>query len=94
MTLDLSTIEEKYAEAEEYLMHYRLLEGVRSWFGEKRAEFSISASVKNTVTGEYQEELVRDVTSDRVCAEKIFSAVVAGLVTPMTLHDTISDLLD
>ncbi len=58
-----------------------------------RESYSVGVSLHDTVRGTRESELVRDVTSLRDEALRIFSAVSDGLVTPMTLYDVIYDLI-
>ena len=69
---------------------YRLYRGRTE---EGRPSFSISCEA--TAKGVLWEDgiLVRDVTSDRAAAEKIFHALTAGEVTPYGMKDVLEDLL-
>lgn len=72
-------------------MKYLLLESQTEYTGQN--VYSIFLSVYDSGTGNYEEKTIYDVTRNRDNAEKIFSLVSRGLVTPMTACDVISDLL-
>ncbi|MBR4661919.1 MAG: hypothetical protein IKO92_04230 [Clostridia bacterium] len=55
--------------------------------------YSVRASVTDLRTGATDKEAILDVTRDRGFAERVFSLVVGGGVTPVSLSGVISDIL-
>ena len=73
-------------------------EYVLSAFGEPGADglgtsYSVRASVTDLRTGTTDGEAILDVTRDRGFAERVFSLVADGGVTPVSLSGVISDIL-
>lgn len=94
MTTELIKINESHRKTGELLLNYKLFRSEDRLEGNDVILFSLSASVTNTKTGETEETLIRNVTSDVSFAEEIFDLIVRGKVTPMTLSDVICDILD
>lgn len=93
MSIELKILAEKHEKEKSLSLSYRLFESMLHEEDGFRAEYSISASVLNTESGEREEMLIRDVTSSKDFAEDIFTLICRGKVTPMSLEDTISDLI-
>ena len=61
--------------------------------GRLGTSYSVRASVTDLRTGATDGEAILDVTRDRGFAERVFSLVVDGGVTPVSLSGVISDIL-
>jgi len=78
-----------HAKAEHLKLAYRLSEDEL----DGRASFSISIHVTDCKSGKSDSKTIRDVTSDKAEATRIFRLICEGRVTPITLEDVISDLI-
>ena len=72
---------------------YTLLACGVSQSAEYGTAYSVRASVTDLRTGQTDRECILDVTRDRRFAEKVFSLVVEGGVTPVSLSGVICDLI-
>ncbi len=72
---------------------YTLLAADESGAGRLGTSYSVRASVTDLRTGQTDGGEILDVTRDRCFAERVFSLVVDGGVTPVSLSGVISDIL-
>ena len=94
MTQEQLVIKETRKKAGCLNIEYRLIESECAWESGTRSVYSIFVSANDTETEEYEEKLIEDITSEKERAEELFDLVVRGKVTPMTLHDVVSDFID
>lgn len=72
---------------------YSLIRSTISDDNEYGNSYSISISKINRKTAEIETEIARDITRIHSFAERMYDAVVSGLVTPITLNYIILDFI-